>query len=207
METQPRLRDRKKALTREALLSAATRLYLAHGYDTTTVDEIAEAAGVARRTFFRYFARKDETVFPHQAERIALFSERLAHHRAESAPFEAVVRACLELAAVFAETREHLIVQARIMNASAALVARQTEFDRVWEQAIYQTLLPSTPPSAAEDRHARLFAGAVMGMVRATLDAWHAGAPELDLARLGAEALGWIEQGYRASLASLSVSP
>jgi AcrR family transcriptional regulator len=207
METQPRLRDRKKVRTREALLSAATRLYLSHGYDTTTVDEIAEAAGVARRTFFRYFARKDETVFPLQAERIAMFRERLASHRAEAAPFEAVVRACLELAAVFSETREHLVVQARIMNASVSLIARQAEFDREWEQAIYETLLPSTTPGPAEERHARVFAGAVMGMVRATLDAWQAGARDLDLARLGAEALAWIEQGYTASLASLSVTP
>ncbi|GFJ86453.1 TetR family transcriptional regulator [Phytohabitans rumicis] len=53
-----------KPRVREDLTAAAIALFLKRGYDETTVDEIAEAAGVARRTFFRYFRTKEDAVFP-----------------------------------------------------------------------------------------------------------------------------------------------
>lgn len=46
------------------------RLFGEHGYEGTTVAEIASAAGVSTKTFFNYFASKDEVVFPHLARRI-----------------------------------------------------------------------------------------------------------------------------------------
>ena len=61
MEPIPQgLRERKKIQTRLALARAAMALFEERGYDATTVDDIAAAANVSRRTFFRYFAGKDE---------------------------------------------------------------------------------------------------------------------------------------------------
>jgi AcrR family transcriptional regulator len=53
-----------RSAVREQLTAAAITLFQASGYDKTTVDEIAEAAGVARRTFFRHFRSKEDVVFP-----------------------------------------------------------------------------------------------------------------------------------------------
>lgn len=64
------LRERKRQQTRRELISAAVRLFEMRGYEQTTVAEIASAAGVSTKTFFNYFASKDEVLFPHLSRRI-----------------------------------------------------------------------------------------------------------------------------------------
>ncbi len=64
------LRERKRQQTRQELISAAMRLFDERGYEQTTVAEIASAAGVSTKTFFNYFASKDEVLFPHLSHRI-----------------------------------------------------------------------------------------------------------------------------------------
>jgi AcrR family transcriptional regulator len=49
---------------RQRIAEAARELFTGQGYEQTTVDAIAERAGVARRTFFRYFRSKDDVIFP-----------------------------------------------------------------------------------------------------------------------------------------------
>ena len=59
--------------THADLEQAAFALFAAHGFDATTVDEIAEAAGIGRRTFFRYFPSKNDVpwgAFEHELERM-----------------------------------------------------------------------------------------------------------------------------------------
>jgi AcrR family transcriptional regulator len=62
MATTGGLRERKKEATRRALHDAAMRLTAEHGLDDVTVEAIADAAGVSRRTFSNYFGGKEEAV-------------------------------------------------------------------------------------------------------------------------------------------------
>ena len=57
------LRERKKHLTRPAVLAAADRLFAARGYDNVTVAEIADAANISVKTLFTYFASKEDLAF------------------------------------------------------------------------------------------------------------------------------------------------
>lgn len=60
-----RLKARKQQVVREALASAALDLFHARGFEAVTVEEIATAAGVSRRTFFRYYESKEDVMVEH----------------------------------------------------------------------------------------------------------------------------------------------
>jgi AcrR family transcriptional regulator len=60
VESAPTLQARKQQVVRDAIWDAATGLFADKGFDETTVDDIAQAAGVSRRSFFRYFESKSD---------------------------------------------------------------------------------------------------------------------------------------------------
>ena len=69
------LRERKKSATRKAIEDAAWDLFSERGYSATSVDDVAERAGVAPRTFFRYFPTKADVLYGEVDEAIAVYSE------------------------------------------------------------------------------------------------------------------------------------
>lgn len=68
------IRERTRRLAQTELTSVAQDLFVAQGYDGTTVDQIAAAAGMSKRTFFRYFPSKDDLVIG----KYDLFADRMA---------------------------------------------------------------------------------------------------------------------------------
>ncbi|MFF8843988.1 TetR/AcrR family transcriptional regulator [Streptomyces sp. NPDC015127] len=84
------LRARKKQRTRDALVRAALELFTTQGYERTTVDEIVDAVEVSQRTFFRYFASKEEVAFAVQELAESHYVAALRERPAEEGPFEAM---------------------------------------------------------------------------------------------------------------------
>lgn len=107
------------------LQEAALALYGERGYDATTVAEIAERAGLTKRTFFRYFADKREVLF-WGAE--LLQQEMVAAIEAAPASASALdmIGAALDIAAVmFEEVREFASLRHRIIASSHELRERE----------------------------------------------------------------------------------
>jgi TetR/AcrR family transcriptional regulator, cholesterol catabolism regulator len=71
-------RERKKLETRERILECGVALFAAHGYDSTTMEQIGERADVSRATVFNYFARKEDIVFEWFGRMRAEFATALA---------------------------------------------------------------------------------------------------------------------------------
>ncbi len=97
------LRERKKQRTRIALIDAALELFLAKGYEATTIDEIVAAVEVSQRTFFRYFATKEDVVTGFLAEHDQLLGEALAARPAGERPFAALFESLRVVLATIAE--------------------------------------------------------------------------------------------------------
>ncbi|MFB8363705.1 TetR family transcriptional regulator [Streptomyces sp. NPDC055929] len=87
------LRARRKRRTRDALVRVALELFTGQGYERTTVDEIAEAVEVSQRTFFRYFASKEEVAFAVQDLMESHYVAALRERPAGEGPIEALTAA------------------------------------------------------------------------------------------------------------------
>lgn len=88
--SQDGLRERKKLRTRAALTDAAVDLFYAKGYEAVTIDELAAAVDVSPRTFFRYFASKEDVVLSRGAELDDLVVDGLACRPADEPPLTAL---------------------------------------------------------------------------------------------------------------------
>ncbi|MFD0886642.1 TetR/AcrR family transcriptional regulator [Streptosporangium algeriense] len=89
----PGLRERKKLRTRHALIAGALRLFLDKGYEQTTISEIAMAADVSTRTFFSYFASKEEVVLCDARETLDHMLRTFAERRPDEGPADLLARA------------------------------------------------------------------------------------------------------------------
>jgi AcrR family transcriptional regulator len=89
-------RERKKQRTRDALVAAALELFLAQGYEHTTVREITDAVDVAERTFFRYFAGKEDLALSFVRDGAGALLEALAARPPAEEPLTALRQAFRE---------------------------------------------------------------------------------------------------------------
>jgi AcrR family transcriptional regulator len=129
-------RERRKQGTRRALEDAALGLFARDGFDETTVDAIAADVGVSARTFFRYFATKDEVLYVEREHRQALLREAVLAAPVRFGPVAALQRGLLAVAPTFDDERERSMLQERAAARSAVLRGRQAEVVMSWELAM-----------------------------------------------------------------------
>jgi len=193
----PGLRQQKRLDTREALFRSASQLVLRDGFRETTIDAIAAGAGVSRRTFFRYFASKEAAFYGNHESRLELFEERLSAEVQGEDTWCSVRRACLAASQYFLDEREFALRQYELATQSMRLRAYDLSFDERWESVIAQALVDERGADPWPEVEARLAAGAVLGMLRASLRAWLESGGELDLLELRRVAFERLERGLR----------
>ncbi|MFB8088122.1 TetR family transcriptional regulator [Streptomyces sp. NPDC055992] len=175
------LRERKKRRTRDALLVAALELFTTHGYEETTVDEIADAVEVSQRTFFRYFAGKEAVVFAVQDMVESHFLSELRQRPAEEAPFEAMRRAVLCAWNSIGETVEAIIpvelhMRAyRMIESTPSLLAAHLRRSIVLENQITELIAEREGLDTARDPRPRVAVAAFSGVMRAAGQLWGQG--------------------------------
>src|SRR5687768_12464455 len=86
-QKQTPLREQTRSVVRSLLARTAVELFAAKGYDDTTLDDVAAAAGVSRRTLFNYFRNKEDLALSGLAEHGELIAARFAERPADEDPW------------------------------------------------------------------------------------------------------------------------
>ncbi|MFI9327574.1 TetR/AcrR family transcriptional regulator [Kitasatospora sp. NPDC052868] len=168
------LRDRKRARTRQALVDAATELFERRGYDETTVADIAAAAEIGTRTFFGYFASKEELLFPESDARVQAVRDAIASRAPAEGPAEVLLRA---LGAV-PEAGDDLVsplaaLRLRLIRTVPAVRGRALQIQLDAQQEIARQLADAFPDRldpVAAGALTGAFIGAITGALQALLD-------------------------------------
>jgi AcrR family transcriptional regulator len=190
------LRDRKKAEARANVLATSHRLFHRASFDATTLETICTESNISKRTFFRYFRDKESLVFPHRDERLTAFVHFLGENEQVENPFDSLRMATQIFGAQYNENKKHLFAQQAVILSSQALLAREREIDMDWERAIADAFSARSGNTPGDDLWARVLAGAIMGVVRSTMTYWFDRGCQDDLARLGLDALDYLERGF-----------
>ncbi|WP_432588420.1 TetR family transcriptional regulator [Streptomyces sp. HD1123-B1] len=172
------LRERKKQRTRGALVRTAFELFTRQGYDETTIDEIVEAVDVSQRTFFRYFANKEEVAFATQGAAEALCFDSLCARPPGEAPLTALRTAVLDAWDRMGETIEELVPTElhlrmyRVIESTPTLLAVHLRRTMEMEERLAREIARREGLDIDEDPRPRLVVAMFGGVIRVTGKLW-----------------------------------
>ena len=164
------LRERKRRETRYRVAETALRLFLAQGFEGTTLDVIAQESGISRRTFFSHFKSKDDILLFWQDAHWRAIYDDLLKTSPDASPLDAVRAIMVKHMARY--TTEEMVAIDTLMRASPTLMARKQAFYGEQEQVLFSKLCEVW--RQPERRAAlRMVAMVSMGAMRLTTQTWN----------------------------------
>jgi AcrR family transcriptional regulator len=164
----------KQQVVRDAIHDAAIRLFAAKGFEETTVDEIAQAAGISRRSFFHYFVSKDDLLAQDMVKYGAALVEAVKTFPATSNTFEllnAAVAAGIKYTTEQPELRQMMEISQASTAARQAYASRSVDVEDCLAAA-YAQHLKSVSKFSQEPR---LLSHLTLSVMRVALTAWFTG--------------------------------
>ncbi|WP_169728261.1 TetR/AcrR family transcriptional regulator [Arthrobacter castelli] len=134
------LRERTRRAVRQQLADSAMRLFVEQGFEATTIDQIAADTGISRRSFFRYFASKEDVVLGELFDRGGIVATALAGRPPGESPWDAVKAALLELQRVTRASDESELQLGRMLYDTPTLRARHLEKQLAWQDLLVPIL-------------------------------------------------------------------
>ncbi len=171
LQSGPSLQARKQQLVRDAIWDAAIDLFVQKGFDETTVDEIANAAGVSRRSFFRYFSSKNDLM----AHSVVSYGAALTQAIQACPPdyllanvFRETVRNIAKQSAPGSRTRKIMGIAAKYPAAREAQLARLAEV----QEQVAEAFAARCEKSGEGNPIPQLLAGLTLSTLSATFRLW-----------------------------------
>lgn len=167
------LRERNKARTREEIVAAAFTLFESQGYDTATCEDIAAAADVSVRTFFRYFETKADVLFAERSDETgphAALAE-LRDRPADESPVDALRHALKHPIDILESRRDLVVRQFTVLMTTPSLEQLRRESFHRFEEPFAQALAArlNSRPDALRPR---LLAAIAASALRISIECW-----------------------------------
>lgn len=189
------LRERKKVATREALHQAAVRLAAEHGVDNVTVEAIADAATVSRRTFSKYFASKEQALLHADQTRVAHLIDLVRGRPPAESPWTALTRATEEWLAEPPTGDPQTTDRYRELRRHPTLLAEQVATYAAAERELTSAIAERIPSGPGAGLRARLLAANFLSTLRVAHQVW-LDPPARTLPRLVREALALAAESF-----------
>lgn len=166
------LRERKRVDTHARIQAEAMRLFMACGFEATTLDEIAEAAFLSRRTLFHYFRSKEEIVLSHTAEFPDAIAEAVTHRPVGEPLLDMAESALVDMVTRYQspQLRELALL---IRDTPALSAGDQAKYEKV-ERALANALA-NRKGLPASDVACRVAAATAIGILKLGVEAWLSG--------------------------------
>jgi len=177
---EPQRRERKKQQTRDALVRTALRLFDAQGYEHTAVREITDAVDVSERTFFRYFASKEDLALSFARDATEALMRELAVRPAAEPPLTALRNAFRESLLTVAESdRAHAdesmyLLVIRLIDSTPTLLAAHLRYAHEHDDEIVRLLAAREGVDPETDLRPRIAATVFGGLTFLANRDWRA---------------------------------
>jgi AcrR family transcriptional regulator len=185
------LRSRTRENVRVQIAEVAFNVFAERGFDAVTATEVAEAAGISRASFFRYFESKEDAVFVAQEELGAKIAGRLRERPAGEDAWSALRQSLDPIIAVYRESPTQSLARLRLTRSTTKLRAHQLERFDQWKQLIGAALAERLGVEEVDLRIEALVAAALAAMGSAS-SRWAASDGADDLIELIDDAFGAI---------------
>jgi AcrR family transcriptional regulator len=173
--------NRRAAQTRAEIVDAALGLFATQGFDATSMDQVSEAAGVSRRTIYRYFATKDDLVFESPRKWLEVLNSTLATRGTDEPTRDVLRRALRDVARFIESDRDTVLAGFAILVSSPSLVARHGRSDAEWSARYLELIGPDVADQSDGPLLATTAAMALVAATNALIAVWAAGQPHTDL--------------------------
>jgi len=167
------LQERKQELVRQELADAAWELFDREGYEATTVAEIAAAAGVSRRTFFRYYASKEDVLVETSDQLAEAMLAAVARRPTGEAPLVSIRHGLVEVLEMELEDPERTRTIIRLLRESRSLRRAMLERHARMEERLATLLGERLGSGSAADSAPALLAFVARAMVDTAFNVWY----------------------------------
>jgi AcrR family transcriptional regulator len=192
------LRERKRQATQRRIVDHALRLFVERGFEATTVDDIAAAADVARRTFFRYFERKEDVALAWLDAAGEALLGSIVERPDDESPLDVAREALLGLVDVYRDHVEEALAVVQLITDAPSIRAREREKQAEWEDAITAHFAGRLGVDATKDVRPRLVAALTLAVLNASVAIWRAQRGRPHLASVVEDAFGALADESRA---------
>jgi AcrR family transcriptional regulator len=170
---QTSLREQTRAVVRSLLARTALELFTENGFDNTTIDDVAAAAGVSRRTVFNYFRNKEDLALGSLSEQGDLIAARFAERPTDEDVWDSLREAFRVLDEIdIAAERRIEMVTLLFGDGNDSLRAGHAEKQARWQDLLSPLIEPRLPKSPHRTLEARAIAAAAITCLQAANEEW-----------------------------------